>query len=928
MKGVIKKLSGMFLIIAVLLCGLFIWNDSTYAATTVVSSGTHGIDTVKWTLYSDGALKITGTGTIRVYKYEIPWEAYVDRIVSITIEDGVTYTGSLNYQQYDSLKWIKNNGSEPYELGNDQSMLFVDATGNAVKEISGGSTAYRRLKPYGADVVRSMDIAVGTQMKFLYKPIYFSYITDAAGLATIKDFVFTSSDESVLTVNDNGMMTAKKVGTVTVTVTPRYDKTSWFVGNVSTTVNVKNVSDVSIIVKDNIVYQLNSDGTATLADGRWSASECTIPSTVVHNNKTYSVTQIGNKAFSGHADLKHVNFPDSLITIGDYAFENCSSLADIVLPKKLETIKIGGFFMCTEISSIEFPASVTYVGQNTFLGSKLKTIYIPATLTRFNYLALNEIETLESVTVEAGNPYCKSIDGVLYINDVHGWGLAKYPAARKGEVFEIDSSAVCVYMCAIEENKYLKKVIFPAGMKGENIGIIQDAHGGSYVEEFGVAAGNPYITVKDGVLYSKDGKTLYMYPPMKKDKVFIIPEGVEVCEVIAEPQLLEELYIPSSVKVFGGIEYAKELKKVVFSKNSQITKLPEHCFQSCEKLESICLPKSMVKFSDTWFGNEFFECFALKTLYIAQGAPYYTSGTWGSQTTSGCNELIIYGYGTGNKLSQMASEMAREYVNIAGGTDKVLGVTFENTEITLKKGTNKNINAFVYPETTTSKTLQYTSSNTKVATVSATGVVKAVSNGSCYIIAKATDGSGEYARCLVNVGPADGMDKAADGKWYYYTGGKINTSYTGMASNVYGWWYIKNGELDFTYTGMAKNAYGWWYMKNGKLDRTYTGMAKNAYGWWYMKNGQLDKSYTGMAKNAYGWWYMKNGKLDTTYMGMAKNQYGWWYMKNGKLDNTYTGIAQNAYGNWYMKKGKLDTSFSGKVTLNGKNYTIKNGKVV
>lgn len=101
---------------------MFALNNSAYAATTVVAGGTHGIDSIKWTLYSNGALMITGTGTIRFYQYEIPWKEYENQIVSITIGEGVTYTGSINYQRYDSLKWIKNNGSELYELGTDQSM--------------------------------------------------------------------------------------------------------------------------------------------------------------------------------------------------------------------------------------------------------------------------------------------------------------------------------------------------------------------------------------------------------------------------------------------------------------------------------------------------------------------------------------------------------------------------------------------------------------------------------------------------------------------------------------------------------------------------------------------------------------------------------------------------------------------------------------
>ena len=145
-----------------------------------------------------------------------------------------------------------------------------------------------------------------------------------------------------------------------------------------------------------------------------------------------------------------------------------------------------------------------------------------------------------------------------------------------------------------------------------------------------------------------------------------------------------------------------------------------------------------------------------------------------------------------------------------------------------------------------------------------------------------------------------------NGKWVYVTEGRYDTSYTGMARNVYGWWYIKDGNLDRTFTGMVKNAYGVWYMRKGKLDKSYTGM--------YIYNGK--------------WIYVNQGRYDTSYTGMARNSYGWWYIKNGNLDRTYTGLVQNEYGWWYFKSGKLDKTYNGVIMFEGNKYMIKNGRVV
>ena len=197
--------------------------------------------------------------------------------------------------------------------------------------------------------------------------------------------------------------------------------------------------------------------------------------------------------------------------------------------------------------------------------------------------------------------------------------------------------------------------------------------------------------------------------------------------------------------------------------------------------------------------------------------------------------------------------------------------------------------------------------------------------------------------------PKEGLQKAANGKWYYYVNNEIDTIYVGLAKNDNGWWYIKNGTVDFSYTGMAKNENGWFYVKKGKLDLTYTGLAENEHGTWYMVNGKVasnvsgltkiskkwmylskgkvDTSYVGLAKNDSGWWYVEDGTVDFTYTGMAKNQYGWWYVTKGKLDRTYTGLATNEHGTWYMVNGQLAKDASGLTKVSKKWMYLVKGKV-
>lgn len=84
----------------------------------------------------------------------------------------------------------------------------------------------------------------------------------------------------------------------------------------------------------------------------------------------------------------------------------------------------------------------------------------------------------------------------------------------------------------------------------------------------------------------------------------------------------------------------------------------------------------------------------------------------------------------------------------------VNSVTLNKTSATLTVGDDLQLTATVNPSNATNKNLNWASSNTNVATVDASGNVKAVAAGNATITATAADGSGKYASCAVNVNAA------------------------------------------------------------------------------------------------------------------------------------------------------------------------------
>ena len=92
----------------------------------------------------------------------------------------------------------------------------------------------------------------------------------------------------------------------------------------------------------------------------------TIPQTVTYNNKTYSVTSIGNSAFYGCTGLTSVTIPNSVTAIGQYAFSGCTGLTSVIIEGPISIVKNETFKDCRKLKSVSLPYSVTLIENNAF----------------------------------------------------------------------------------------------------------------------------------------------------------------------------------------------------------------------------------------------------------------------------------------------------------------------------------------------------------------------------------------------------------------------------------------------------------------------------------------------------------------------------------------------------------------------------------
>ncbi len=158
----------------------------------------------------------------------------------------------------------------------------------------------------------------------------------------------------------------------------------------------KSLAEGETFTIDGVTYQVVAPFEVEIGTGKSYRSAVdnattgtiTIPETVSYNDATYSVTAIGNYAFSGCNQITSINIPNTIAKIGDWACSGCTSLTTVMIPNSIRSIGAGAFDGCENISSIIIPEYVWSIATGSFRGCK----------------------NLSSIKVESGNAVYDSRD--------------------------------------------------------------------------------------------------------------------------------------------------------------------------------------------------------------------------------------------------------------------------------------------------------------------------------------------------------------------------------------------------------------------------------------------------------------------------------------------------------------------------------------
>ncbi len=150
----------------------------------------------------------------------------------------------------------------------------------------------------------------------------------------------------------------------------------------------------AIIIPETVTYLSTNYSVTSLGDSAFTSKGLT--SITIPN----SVTNIGDNAFKYCYKLTSVSIPDSVTIIGKEAFNSCASLTSVRIPNSLASLAFGVFYGCRGLTSVTIPNSVTSIGDFAFERcDNLTSVTIPNSVTSIGIAAFRSCNNLNSITI-------------------------------------------------------------------------------------------------------------------------------------------------------------------------------------------------------------------------------------------------------------------------------------------------------------------------------------------------------------------------------------------------------------------------------------------------------------------------------------------------------------------------------------------------
>lgn len=354
------------------------------------------------------------------------------------------------------------------------------------------------------------------------------------------------------------------------------------------------------------------------------------------------LSTVGTGAFYKFQSVTTVTLPAQLRSVGDNAFWLCSDLQSISIPATTTSIGLNAFYGCSRLVSgnigevfwrlDEARAAMAVRGSGTMLdfafsGSRPWDVHskrITSVRVGFGVRSVGAywfygFENLAVLVLPQGvtaiEEYALAYAGKLRVLRVPG----SVTAIRKGacvgckalEVLALGHGILSVGERAFAECAALSELVLPDTLVAigaeafsgcaalHTVTITADVStvgerafaGCAALTALNVAAENPSYASADGVLFTKDGKTLLAYPAGKPGTSYAIPDGVRLLGADAfngSPHLVS-VELPASLAKVGERAFAHCTALTGVRIPGGVAEIGASAFAYCDRLESAAI---------------------------------------------------------------------------------------------------------------------------------------------------------------------------------------------------------------------------------------------------------------------------------------------------------------------------------------------------
>ena len=510
-----------------------------------------------------------------------------------------------------------------------------------------------------------------------------------------------------------------------------------------------------------------------------------------------SVTEIGERTFANCSKLSNVKLSKNLEYMGGRAFGSCEKITQIEIPKSLDNCGNSGyasyhgpFGACSGLKKIIFEEGTKEISNNLFRGcTGLEEISIPASVIKIERYTFADCTNLKNVYFSNG---VKNVENNAFTNCT---SLTKVNIPDTVDSIGNSAFSGCTNLIEVHLPDKLKETASDTFSGCKKLTAINFP---STLTTIGNSAFSGCESLPEAILPSGVEKIeTNAFKNCKAMKKAVVPDTVSSigssafygCEALADITLGSKLKKIESQTFYG----CTVLPSIVLPYN--VTTIGDSAFVNCTKLTQITVPRNTTSIASnafsypkkmTMYGPS--DCYA-QTYASGKGIKYVTQDIHATSVSLDITEKTAEHYDDfqltatiaplnftdavvwTSSNEEVATVSDTGYVEICGVGTAVITVTagnvkaackitvpqlidwieFDEDEIELKAGQTYQLKPYISPSDATNKKLKYTSSDTKVAEVSASGLVTARSEGEAKIRAAATDGSDEYAVCYVTV---------------------------------------------------------------------------------------------------------------------------------------------------------------------------------